>query len=440
MNYLILEFFETSAVLAAARKIPLMKTVSSPPGPLSPSTSDVSMPPHSHPDLPGAAPAGPNIPVTMQQVADRARVCRSTVSLALRNDPRVPAETRKRIQIAAEELGYRTNPLVATLMVQLRCHTRKPRSATLGFLNFSHSQRESSYRALLDSARQRADQLGFHFDEISCAPSLSPARLNKILTTRGIEGIILSPASDSLEVKLDWDNFAVAAIGHSLQTPPVYRVTSHYQNLLQIAVRRAAAIGYKRLGLCIPRFIHKQDAGGIVGGFCAHQHDFPLEQRLPILLHEEGDVEAIRLWIETQRPDVILCAGPRPDWLRRVLMASGRHVPDDIGLIHLDWQPDMPDMAGVTHPWDLIGAASVDLVVSLLQRNERGISSHPQTTLVDGGEWRMGPSVAVQGTRLPFSKDQGERNRWRFNAGRQPAGKVDLMEQFCCVDQGRIPD
>ena len=55
-------------------------------------------------------------PISMQQVAVHAGVSRSAVSLALQHHPSIPASTRERIRAAAQELGYRPNPLVTALM------------------------------------------------------------------------------------------------------------------------------------------------------------------------------------------------------------------------------------------------------------------------------------------------------------------------------------
>ena len=55
-------------------------------------------------------------PVTLQAIAARAGFSVSTVSLALRNDRRLRADTRATIQAVAKELGYRPNPLIAVLM------------------------------------------------------------------------------------------------------------------------------------------------------------------------------------------------------------------------------------------------------------------------------------------------------------------------------------
>ena len=52
-------------------------------------------------------------------LADIARVCSvhvTTVSLALRNSPRLPAETRERIQSTARRLGYTPDPWLRALV------------------------------------------------------------------------------------------------------------------------------------------------------------------------------------------------------------------------------------------------------------------------------------------------------------------------------------
>jgi LacI family transcriptional regulator len=56
----------------------------------------------------------------LQAVARALGVSRSTVSLALRDDPRISDATRRRVRRAAEDLGYTANPLIATLMSTLR--------------------------------------------------------------------------------------------------------------------------------------------------------------------------------------------------------------------------------------------------------------------------------------------------------------------------------
>ena len=54
--------------------------------------------------------------VRMAEIAQRLGVASSTISRALRDDPRISSELRNRVRRVAEELGYRPNPLVSALI------------------------------------------------------------------------------------------------------------------------------------------------------------------------------------------------------------------------------------------------------------------------------------------------------------------------------------
>jgi len=62
--------------------------------------------------------------VTMKTIAGQAGVTPATVSLSLANHPRIPAETRVRIQAIARQLGYRRPGLVLRRLHQMRFQGR----------------------------------------------------------------------------------------------------------------------------------------------------------------------------------------------------------------------------------------------------------------------------------------------------------------------------
>jgi hypothetical protein len=70
----------------------------------------------------------------MRDVARLAGVARSTVPLALRNDRSIPPATRRRIFAAAQQLGYRTNPLVSALMTALHARRTTDRHTVLAYV------------------------------------------------------------------------------------------------------------------------------------------------------------------------------------------------------------------------------------------------------------------------------------------------------------------
>jgi DNA-binding LacI/PurR family transcriptional regulator len=67
----------------------------------------------------------PPTPCNLRTVARVAGVSLATASLALRDDPRIAAETRAKVRHSAEQLGYRVNPLISELMGTLRYRRRR---------------------------------------------------------------------------------------------------------------------------------------------------------------------------------------------------------------------------------------------------------------------------------------------------------------------------
>ena len=77
---------------------------------------------------------------TMRQLAALAKVSRTTISLALRNHPSIPASTRDRIQQLARQHGYRSDPLITTLMNQLRLSRKKRSVEKLAYIHSNSIQ------------------------------------------------------------------------------------------------------------------------------------------------------------------------------------------------------------------------------------------------------------------------------------------------------------
>jgi len=56
----------------------------------------------------------------MAEIAQQLGVASSTISRALRGDPRISHELRARVRAVADKLGYAPNPLVSALMANRR--------------------------------------------------------------------------------------------------------------------------------------------------------------------------------------------------------------------------------------------------------------------------------------------------------------------------------
>src|SRR4051812_23519562 len=70
-----------------------------------------------------------------QDIAKKAKVSIMTVSLALRNSPRVSQQTRTRIRRIADRLGYRADPQIAAMMGYLRTRRTTKDQPVLALIN-----------------------------------------------------------------------------------------------------------------------------------------------------------------------------------------------------------------------------------------------------------------------------------------------------------------
>jgi LacI family transcriptional regulator len=334
----------------------------------------------------------------MQSVADLARVHRTTVSLALRDHPRIPPATRDRVKAAAQKLGYQMHPLVAALM-QAKRSMKPPRSLTgLAWLTmwptrYGWRAPENPVPDFLPGAAARAEQLGFKLTPFWLGePGMTPARMAHILYSRGISGVIVGRMPPGVrEIDFPWERFAAVAIGVSLESPRLSHVAANHFHVGQLAIRTVIARGYRRVGFALPqRRIYQRVQGQYIGAYFAEHFLHPQAVQLPPLVTDEPDEPAFIRWVKRHRPDVVIC--PNVDMVRPWLEAAGWRVPRDIGLAGLAVEVEDGSQAGVWSDPAIIGAMASELVVSLLHRNERGVPAHDQEILYRPS-WREGETL-----------------------------------------------
>ncbi len=334
---------------------------------------------------------------TLQDVADRAGVHRTTVSLALRDHPRIPAATRARVKAVAEKLGYRINPLVSALM-QSRRSGRAVKHVTLAYVTnyptrFGWRPPHHDRPNFFPGAVARARDFGYTVEHFWLAePGMAPGRFCDILSARGINGLLvgrLPPGQSALD--LAWERFSCVALGLTLRSPALHQITENHFDAAVQGLLRCRERGYRRVGFVFTEANDSPRVGNRwLGAFLAHQQHLPAAERVPACPAIPADEAAFRTWFEATRPDALLATHARPvvGWLKRL----GRRVPRDVGLI--DLAADHPELgfAGVYHDPAQLGALGVELLVGLLHRHETGVPAHPSEVLLRG-EWRDGTTL-----------------------------------------------
>lgn len=341
---------------------------------------------------------------TLQDIADRVGVGRTTVSLALRNNPEIKPATRELIRRTAEEMGYRPNPMISALMTQLRERRsagRGRRAATAKIALVSRFKerigkrefKDSFYRPLYDAIIESAAALGFGCDEFYLgANPVSGERLTRILRTRGIQGVLFFPGTDSPRTEfpeLDWRYFAAVQIGSQPLPDELHQVSSDYGYDIEHALRHVRAAGFRRIGLAVTDRVDTATNHAWGSRYLFYRHSISPRDRLPPLFSKQsrlGD-EEVRAWYERHRPQVVLSAGSDA---RDILVRAGHRVPEDVRVVNLV-QRGEPGLAGIDPHTKEVGHAAVDLLVSLVHGNHLGLPTFPRRISIRG-HWVSGAS------------------------------------------------
>ncbi|WP_298941901.1 LacI family DNA-binding transcriptional regulator [uncultured Microbacterium sp.] len=196
-------------------------------------------------------------PPTIHDVAAEAGVSKSLVSLAVRGDAGVRAETRARILDAADRLGYRSNPWARSLA--------RGRSQTVG--------------VLLDDLRS-----GYHTDVVHGVEDAAEAngmsvviadgrRDRDVLRTRlermlalGLDGVVIVSGQADADAIGDFARrVPLVVVGRPVGLPPgVGQVSNDDRTGMRLAVHHLVALGHRRIahlsGSARPAAVARRDS------------------------------------------------------------------------------------------------------------------------------------------------------------------------------------
>lgn len=339
--------------------------------------------------------------VSLRDVARAVGVSHVTVSLALRGDSRVSVRRRREIEAMAKRLGYRPDPMLASLSAYR--HSKRPIAihSTIAWLNQwpdpKALRRVHDFAAYWRGAHDAADTLGYRLEELVIDRSTTADRLQKILQTRGVRGILLPPHPDGFHLPgFDWSLFSLVRFGVSIDAPRAHVITSDQMNCAELAYAKVRAHGYRRIGFITSRGHDRNTGGNFRAGYLAMQDaQPPLAEHLePLILDERDarpDARALRPWLRRWNPDAIITTDPR---VHAMLRELGVHVPRDIAAAALSVLDGNFD-AGVDQNSLEIGRVAMRTLAGLIQLNERGIPEFCRRILVEG-RWVDGESLPTK--------------------------------------------
>ena len=338
---------------------------------------------------------------TLQEIADLSGVSKTTVSLALRNHPKISEKTRKKVEEVATSIGYHPNPLVSAHMSMLRSNRVPQYRATLGVItdwpldqlknahDASEHYSESTIWRYVTGIRKRARELGFEVDIFSIKEEgMTGRRLSQIMRSRGIGGVLMTPLSCAEgTLDLDWDRFAVVALGYSMRSPTVHRVCHDNYSTMRVVMKYLMDLGFSRIRLAMDLEDDVRVKNLWSAGYSSRTSLNDSYRDARNFVSGNWQSEGFLNWIKDEGPDCVICIGDTVyDWSQE----AGYEHPADFALVTLGKIEG--NISGYSQNSEMMGEAAVERVVGLLHCNDYGLPRNPQNVLVQG-EWVDGDTL-----------------------------------------------
>ena len=357
--------------------------------------------------LPGAleARSAPKRYYTLADIAAKAGVHVTTVSLALRDHPSIPPATRARIRDVAKTYGYQRDPLLDALNFHRARRNQQARVVGSAFVVHASTTRlfgGNHYQPLVYAgAKAAAEARGHTLDIFVVGPGhLAPARLNTILNARGISGVLLSTFEIDIEqLSLDWAQFCAVKIECLHLTPHLDAISNDQLQVSRLAMQQLRKLGYRRIGLATAREDQTRLAESFGMGVLIEQASLPEAERVPPLFFGLAEVpqlpSLIPAWMRANHVDVIIS-----NWaeLFDTFATAGIRLPEDVAFACLDIPPSMPHVSGVVQNHRLVGLRAMQQLAIMTDAYQRGIPESQTITYIPG-YWQNGNTAPQKARR-----------------------------------------
>jgi LacI family transcriptional regulator len=332
--------------------------------------------------------------MNLRHLARLAGLSPSAVSLALRNSPKISAETRKQVRELAVRTGYRPDARVVAMMTQLRKPPAVRQQACCGVISFYNQprpwERSRHLTRVYEGMERRAAEMGYRLEPLWLrAPGMTYRRFRSILDARGIEGLLCFGSPDlEQEFPEVLASYSIVTVGLSIRTP-LHRVTSHFYNDTVQVLNRVHALGYRRPGLVVGRYEEARSGHAHTGaylGWCEHR--LGSGQALPVHLIDRVEEKPLLEWLRRQRPDVLVFVHLYEELaeLRTVLRKNHLNVPQQIGVAAMSQILEGSGFSGLQQNQPLIGAWAVELLAARITNRDFGFPANPRIEMVES-QW-----------------------------------------------------
>ena len=303
--------------------------------------------------------------VTLKDVAERAGVSRSAVSRTFTSGASVSPKTRRKVEKAADELGYSPNALASSLTTG--------RTKLIGLI--SNNFHNPLFLEVFDLFTRSLQEKGFRPLLVNLTDETDPANSLRMLRQYSVDGVIVASSTLSPEFSLAFQKAGIPVVhsfGRFASAPRVHVVGIDNVECGRMAARTLLARGYRRVAFLggpaeatstVDRrrgfFEVLQATAGInVSDSYADAYSFDAGRAEMLRLMQAHPAEAYFCG------DDVVAVGALS-----AIAENGKRVPDDIGIIGLNdmemahWQSI--NLTTIRQPIRQIIDSSIELVVAM---------------------------------------------------------------------------
>jgi LacI family transcriptional regulator len=324
--------------------------------------------------------------VTIRDIGNQLGLSAMTVSLALRDHPRISAQTKARVLAAMEESGYRPNRVARSLA------TGKSNLIGVVVPNSSDQYYAEVIRAIEDAARA-AD---YHVLLSNGSYELEhyAERVREMMSLH-VQGLIAAPPFTSERPKLPafWrelerDDFQVVLINRQLRPALFHQVAADYIAGVKLVVRELVARGHRRVAYIsgTPAMLPIRQR---LTAFRKHARKAGLAQDAALfeysaLTYAGGFEAGQRLWQNNRaKPTAVVAfSDVVAVGLLRFLNQAGIKVPGEVSVVSFDGTPvgayTQTSLTTVATPMYEIGQRAFQLLVGAMA----GAFAAPQSVIL----------------------------------------------------------
>lgn len=324
---------------------------------------------------------------TVQQIADALGYAKSTVSMALRDNPTVNKKTRQKIQQAAREMNYHPNALAQAIFTG--------RAKVIGFA--VHSIASEYIATFMEGLSQQADKHGYLVKIIRTDWEFDARALASQCQSQCLSGLVCGEANEKSIRELvqltNRMNLPVSQISGPADLCGLMSIRCDDHTGIHQAIGHLVELGHRRIA-----FIggHPQAVSAPIreAGYrkAMKAHGLPIPPQNVVCGHYDvpltTTVARQLLSRKHNRPTAIFCAN---DHMAMTTIRAARHMgiqtPHDLSVIGcsdlLMAQLCDPPLTSIHQPLEQMGELAIDQLVALItsMQQQRAVSMQPHQPL-----------------------------------------------------------